>query len=312
MTVVSLPVGGYAPASSSHGAGLDRFRRAMTKGSGGRVEVPLEFNILDRNRPASDLLDLVETGEMFMCYFSTSYLGARVPALNVIELPYLFSDLDAAHGALDGTLGQRLAVEVEAATGFVMLGLWDNGFRHLSNRWGPLRSPTDCASLTIRLQPNPYHEAMVKGWGAIPVPVELSEGIRLITRDEVDAQENPLANLVAYGVEKFHRYVTMTGHLYGARGLFANARRFRSLDPDWQQLVRESAREAVSHQRQLAQAAEARLRSRLEADGVGFVDLTASERKAFVDASQPAWDLARAELPAPLLALAVAGDEAHR
>ncbi|HKX76728.1 MAG TPA: TRAP transporter substrate-binding protein [Acidimicrobiia bacterium] len=312
MTVVSLPVGGYAPASSSHGAGLDRFRQAMTKSSRGRVEVPLEFNILDRNRPASDLLDLVERGEMFMCYFSTSYLGSRVPALNVIELPYLFSDLDVAHGALDGTLGQRLAAEVEAATGFVLLGSWDNGFRHLSNRWGPLRSPADCAGLTVRLQPNRYHEAMIKGWGAIPVPVELSEGIRLITRDEVDAQENPLANLVAYGVEKFHRYVTMTGHLYGARGLFANARRFRSLDPDWQQLVRESAREAVSHQRRLAETAEAELRSRLEADGVGFVDLTASERDAFVAASQPAWDLARAELPAPLLALAVSGDEAHR
>jgi TRAP-type C4-dicarboxylate transport system substrate-binding protein len=276
------------------------------------VETPLEFNILDHHRPASDLLEMVEQGDLFMCYFSTSYLGSRVEALNVIELPYLFADLDAAHEALDGALGRHLAEEVEEATGFVVLGWWDNGFRHLSNRWRPVRSPADCAGLTVRLQPNRYHEAMIKGWGASPVPVELSEGIRLITRGEVDAQENPLANLVAYGVEKFHRNVTMTGHLYGARGLFANAHRFRALPSDLQRLVRVSAREAVTDQRRLAEAGEAQLRARLEADGVGFVDLTAPEREAFVAASQPAWDLARAELPALWLALALSGDEADR
>ena len=42
---------------------------------------------------------------MFMCYFSSSYLGNRVPELNVLETPFLFPDLATAHQALDGDLG---------------------------------------------------------------------------------------------------------------------------------------------------------------------------------------------------------------
>ena len=62
--------------------------------------------------------------------------------------------------------------------------------------------------------------------------VELSEGIQMISRLDVDAQENPLANTVAYGVDRVHRHITMTGHLYGARGLFAHRPTWDDFDPD--------------------------------------------------------------------------------
>jgi TRAP-type C4-dicarboxylate transport system substrate-binding protein len=241
---------------------------------------------------------------MFLCYFSTSYQGTRVPALNVIEVPYLFPDLAAAHAALDGPLGERLQAAVRQATGFELLGFWDNGFRHLSNRLRPVRAPSDCAGMTVRLQPNPYHEAMIEAWGATPVAVELSEGIRLITAGSVDAQENPLANAVAYGVDRVHRFFSMTGHLYGARGLFVNQARLASLPPDVRSLVEEAARKAVEHQRRIAGETELRLRQELEGGGLHFVDLAPEEKDAFGRASIPAIRLAGQMLPPELLVLA--------
>jgi TRAP-type transport system periplasmic protein len=303
-TKLSLPIGGYAPRQTSHGVGLETFQQAVVHGTDGAVEMPVTWNILDAGRPVTALFDLVESGEMFLCYFSTSYQGHRVPALNILEVPYLFSDLEAAHTVLDGDLGSLLTDAVRANTGFEMLGYWDNGFRHLTNRLRPVRRPEDCVGMTVRLQPNAYHEEMIRSWGAIPVAVELRRGIELISNGEVDAQENPLANTVAYGVDRVHRHVTMSAHLYGARGLFANRQIFEQLPAAIKQVVVSAARSAVAVQRETAAASELRLRGALEAAGLQFVDLSAEERAAFVAASAPAIGRARRDLGNELFSLA--------
>jgi TRAP-type C4-dicarboxylate transport system substrate-binding protein len=241
---------------------------------------------------------------MFMCYFSSSYLGNRVPELNVLETPFLFDDLMTAHSALDGGLGEALRDAIRAATGFEALGFWDNGFRHLTNRLRPVHSPEDCKGMTVRLQPNPIHEELIRSWGAIPVAVELSRGIQLITRLDVDAQENPLANTVAYGVDQVHGHVTMTGHLYGARGLFAHRATLESFPDELREIIEGAVRQAIEVQRHAAGRMEEELRTMLEGAGVEFVDLTPEERGAFVEASTPAITRARDGLDDRLYELA--------
>jgi TRAP-type C4-dicarboxylate transport system substrate-binding protein len=145
---------------------------------------------------------------------------------------------------------------------------------------------------------------LIRSWGAIPVAVELSAAIQLIIRLDVDAQENPLANTVAYGVDQVHRHVTMTGHLYGARGLFAHRATFESFDPDLRRVVQGAVRTAIDVQRKAASDLEATLRVRLGAGGVEFVDLTDDERSAFIDASAPAIARAREGVPERLFELA--------
>ena len=304
MSRKTLWIGGYGPRQSAHGDGLDAFKRAVEGGTEGEVTIDVTWNIMDGGRPNTDLFDLVETGEMFMCYFSSSYLGDRVPELNVLETPFLFPDLATAHRALDGGLGDALAGAVRAQTGFEVLGFWDNGFRHMTNRHRPISSPEDCAGMTVRMQPNAIHEELIRSWGAIPVAVELSAGIQLISRSEVDAQENPLANTVAYGVDLVHRHVTMTGHLYGARGLFSHRATWDDLEPDLRQVVSSAARTAIEVQRRAAAEMEASLRTRLEEDGVEFVDLTDDERSVFVETSAPAIALAHEGLSEVLFEMA--------
>jgi len=303
MTPKKLWVGGYGPEKSAHGDGLDAFRRFVETATDGEVEVEVTWNIMDEGRPNTDLFELVEAGHMFLCYFSSSYLGSRVPELNVLETPFLFDDLTSAHHALDGSLGEALAGAVRSATGFEVLGFWDNGFRHMTNRLRPIHRPEDCKGMTVRMQPNAIHEELIRCWGAIPVAVELSAAIQLIVRLDVDAQENPLANTVAYGVDQVHRHVTMTAHLYGARGLFAHRPTFESFDHDLRQVVQVAARTAIEVQRRAAADLERSLRARLETDGVEFVDLTDDERTAFVEASAPAIARAHDGVPEELFEL---------
>lgn len=298
-----IAVGGYAPSHTSHGRALTHFADRL-RGHG--VDVDVMWNILDQGRPNTDLFEMVDRGELTWCFFSTSYLVARVPALAVLDVPYLFHDLDAAHRALDGKLGEHLAAETLRLAGMAVLGFWDNGFRHFTNDLRPVHGPGDVSGMRVRLQPNELHVRLIEAWGGIPVPVELSEAIALIRGGEVDAQENPLANTAAYAVDTLHGHVTMTGHLYGARGIFANPAALAALPGDVREALDVAVRDAITFQRAAAAEDERRLRHRMERNGVAFVDLTDAERAQFVDASNPAIEFARSSVDPTLLGLAAA------
>lgn len=281
-----ITAGGYAPPGSSHTLALERFRTALETSSPG-AEVRITPNVLDLGVKAADLLDLVEAGELTLCYFSTSYLVERVPELALIDTPFRFADLGAAHAALDGPAGAFLSERTEGATGFRVLGYWDNGFRHLTNGLRTVRVPADCADLRVRVQPSPIHERMIELWGAVPVPTDLQEGIEMIANGAVDAQENPLSNTVAYGIDAFHGHVSLTGHVYGARGVYAHAPTVDAWPDGIRTAVTAAIRDAIGWQREAAAADERSIADRLRTQGSEVVELTASERAAFAQAVEP-------------------------
>jgi TRAP-type C4-dicarboxylate transport system substrate-binding protein len=294
--VTTIRAGGYAPRDSTHTRALEHIARRLDAAVDGAVAVEIVPNIMDLGRQSSDLLDMVEGGELTLCYFSTSYLGERVPELNALEVPFLFDTLDEAHSAMDGSFGAALTAATERRTGLEVLGYWDNGFRHLTNARHPVHVPEDVAGLRVRLQPNRVHEAMVEAWGGIPVAVELSRGIELLMAGEVDAQENPLANTTAYGVDAIHPHVTMTAHLFGARGVYANPRSLEALPAEVADELRIAARDAIAFQRPAAAAFENETREKMAAAGTAFVDPTPDERAAFVAATARVAEWARSEV----------------
>lgn len=294
--MTTIRAGGYAPRDSTHTRALEHIARRLDAAVDGAVAVEIVPNIMDLGRQSSDLLDMVEGGELTLCYFSTSYLGERVPELNALEVPFLFDTLDEAHSAMDGSFGAALTAATERRTGLEVLGYWDNGFRHLTNARHPVHVPEDVAGLRVRLQPNRVHEAMVEAWGGIPVAVELSRGIELLMAGEVDAQENPLANTTAYGVDAIHPHVTMTAHLFGARGVYANPRSLEALPAEVADELRIAARDAIAFQRPAAAAFENETREKMAAAGTAFVDPTPDERAAFVAATARVAEWARSEV----------------
>ena len=294
---------GYAPATSTHGRALDRIAAGLRAELGDRVAVEIDYNILDSGRPAQALLKDVEAGATTLCFFSTSYLADRVPGLGIIDLPYVFGSLDHAHAALDGPLGTALSEHTRRRTGLLPLGYWDNGFRHLSTRSRDVRAPADCRGLRVRLQPNWAHERFFRALGAEPVCNDLREGIAMLRSGALDAQENPFANFVAYGIDKVHPHVTLTGHVYGARGVYASTAQLRDWPGDAREILQRVVTSAIARQRAAATRAEVELRERLARQGTTILELTRDERAAFRAVAEPVLDHARARLDDDLWAL---------
>lgn len=301
-TPTHVRLAGYAPVGSTHSDALDRLAQELTARIDG-LEVEIEHNVLDAGRTTGSLIEAVESGATTVCYLSTSYLVDRVPALGVLDLPYVFADLEEAHRALDGALGAALEEATRRATGLEPLGHWDNGFRHLSTRDRAVRVPADCAGLRVGLQPSPVHAALFRALGAEPVMVDLRERMVMLADGTLDAQENPLANTISYGVDRLHRHLTMTGHVYGARGVYASQRVIADWTPEARQALAVAARIAIAQQRADAEATERALRTRMEEDGVEIVDLDPAALAAFRAATAGVRDAELARLPEGIAAL---------
>jgi TRAP-type transport system periplasmic protein len=129
--------------------------------------------------------------------------------------------------------------------------------------------------------------------GAIPVRCDLTEAIAGIKAGTLDAQENPFANTVTYGVHKFHRFHTITNHFYISRPIFLHRPSFEAWPADLQSAMREAVTRAVALQRALAIAEDREARAAIAAAGCEITELTADQHAQFRTAVTPLLDEAR-------------------
>jgi TRAP-type C4-dicarboxylate transport system substrate-binding protein len=281
MALLAIRMAGYQPARSVHTRALHRLAERLRQELGGAADIVVTDNVTTAGRRAADLLAMTEGGELDICYFSSSYLAARVPSLGLFDRPFGFEDREAAHAAMDGAAGRRLAEDLARATNLRVLAFWDNGLRHISNRLRPIRTPADCRGLRIRTLDNALHQAFFRRLGFEPVFLDVRDLPRAIADGRVDAQENPLTNVVNFGMQAHHRFVSLTGHLFGAALLLANGARLSAWPRPLREAVRGIAVDITAAQRSDAIAEDAACHEQLLAEGVQILGPDDIDRAAF-------------------------------
>jgi C4-dicarboxylate-binding protein DctP len=297
----TIRVGGYQGEASVHTQALRAFAAHVERElSGWRVEVTA--NVADLGHKAADCLAMVADGRLELCYFNSSYLAERVPSLALFDIPFVLTARENIYRKLGGALGDTLAVDVATATPYRLLEFWDNGFRHISNRVHPIRAPQDCAGLKLRIVASPLHKQVFATLGFEPVVVDVKDLVAAVTGYTVDAQENPLTNLVNFDLHRTHRHVSLTSHFFGVALVLANRAWFDGLDDEVRGALTAAMAQATARQRALAEAEDARCLMLLENDGVAVVPADRIDFAAFRAAVAPIVARELARLPEPLRA----------
>ncbi len=275
---------GYQGPASVHTRGLHDFaRRLFSKG----WEPQVQEDVTTAGQAAKALFSAVESEDAHVCYMASGYLTSRVPSLAVLDLPLTVHDRLAAHRALDGEAGRVLSHDVERMTGLHVLGYWDNGLRHISNRTRPIRSPQDCSGLVIRTLDNELYQRTLRAFGFRPVVTDVSELRQAIANGTVDAQENPLTNMLNFGIHEHHRYLSLTGHIFGVALLVCRSSWFKALPLDVSIALSTAAAAATQLQRELALEEDRIVLSRLQEAGVEIISQDDLRLAEFLDAAAP-------------------------
>jgi tripartite ATP-independent transporter DctP family solute receptor len=284
---IQIRMGGYGPPATGFSKALKFIGDKLQAEFGDRLDIKYVWNIMDLGYKAEDILWLVENGLLTLGYQSSSYLTDRVRELGFVDLPFLFADNAQARGAMDGALGDFLAAKTEERINYRILGWFENGFRHISNRLRPIHMPADMKGMKIRVLPSEIQKRTFELLGATAMRMDLTEAIAMIRAGTLDAQENPLANTVTYGVHNFHKFHTLSYHFYISRPVFLHRPTFDAWPEDLQRAMRQAVKEAVAYQRQLAVEEHEQSRRIIEDAGCEIVALSDKEHAAFVAAVQP-------------------------
>ena len=204
------------PIASHYGAGAIALKESFERATGGRYRVNIQRNDNER-----EVIESVQIGTV-ECYIgSTGPVGNFVPAVRVVDVPFLFRDYPHARGVLDSEIGQGLLQQFNAR-GLVGVIWMENGFRHLTNSRREVNNPGDVRGLKVRTMENQVHMRAFTTLGALPTPMAFSELVPALQQGTVDGQENPIPVIVSNNLNQVQRYLTLTGHVYSPGLLICN------------------------------------------------------------------------------------------
>ncbi len=186
------------------------------------------------------------------------------------RIPYLFSDIKHARGALAGKLGAFLASKLEAK-GILVIGWSENGLRHItSNR--PIRKPEDLKGLKMRVQPVKVLVEVFKSLGAAPGPLIWTELPSAMRAGQFEAQENPVTNIAANDfLVQMQTHLSLTGHVYSPYPFVFSKESFNRMRPADRDLVAEAGAAAAKASFKFLDDAIAPALAKLKAGGMTIV-----------------------------------------
>lgn len=234
------------PKDHSWGRAAEVFAKMTAEATNGRVEIQVyHAGSLGKIR---EVLEMAKVGTVDFVLSGTGHVTGHVPQLGITVLPYLWKDTDTMFQALDGPFGQYLG-ELLEDKGFVVVGWWDNGFRHVSNNKRPIMSVADMKGLKIRCLPAKVHVEFFKSLGAAPTPMGWTELYQALQQGVVDAQENPPAMVYLGKLYEVQKYYSLTSHVNEPGNVLMSKVSLNRLPKDLQLAVKVAAQKATIWQR---------------------------------------------------------------
>ena len=281
-TTVTLGLG--LSKASHFGIAASLLAETVARESGGRIHLEI---FSDRSLGSErELVVGTQLGTVDMAIVSTGPVGSFVPETLALDIPFLFRDYAQARATLDGPIGRDL-LDGFPSHGLIALAWGENGFRHITTRDRPVRTPADVAGLKMRTMQNSVHEDAFAALGAKPVPMPISAVYAALKSGAVDGEENPIPVILDQKYAEVQRYLSLTGHVYSPALILMSPRLWQSLSETDQAMFRKAATAAAAAMREAVTRQEAAGLATLRAAGMIIID--GIDKAAFQQALAPAY-----------------------
>ena len=231
-------------------------------------------------------IQAVIDGSTDLCAHSNLIMSGFDQRLNVVSLPFIFEstdDVDALLGA--GGAGYEALAPIVEGLGLHLLGIAENGFRHVSNSKKEITSPDDMVGMKIRIPNTAVLTYAYGDWGSNWQIANWSEVYTALQQGTYDGQENPLPTADGGSISDVNKFCTYWTGVYDCIFFCMNQDLYDSLSPELQALVDEAGAWAAAQQRQLEREGDQIVIDKWTEAGVTFTYLTDEQVKAFQDKS---------------------------
>jgi tripartite ATP-independent transporter DctP family solute receptor len=155
----------------------------------------------------------------------------------VFEMPYLIVNRAHMKKVAENKQVQKALFDTLPARGIRVLGVWENGFRHITNNRRPIKYPGDLNDIKLRVPGGVWRVKMFKAYGANPSPMPFSEVYSALQQGVMDGQENPFPQIFSAKFHEVQKYLSLTGHVYTPAYLIVNEDFWKKLPKDVQDTI---------------------------------------------------------------------------
>ena len=132
----------------------------------------------------------------------------------VFEMPYLIVSRAHMKKVAENKQVQDQIFGGLPTKGIRVLGVWENGFRHITNNVRPIVKPEDLKGIKLRVPGGVWRVKMFKDYGANPSPMPLAEVYSALQSGVMDAQENPFPQIASAKFQEVQKFLSLSGHVY--------------------------------------------------------------------------------------------------
>jgi TRAP-type transport system periplasmic protein len=255
--------------NAAFGAVLDltaaEFARRVNAQMRGRLTVKVYGN--SQLGSDVDMFKQAERGELDFA-LPSNYLSSVNPIFSVFDMPFLILSRSHIRHIRTTLLDQHLRPAI-AVRGLLILGMWENGFRHMTNNVRAIHTPEDLKGLKMRVPQGSRMRQAFEYFGALPA--EYSFGpplVAAIKEGKFDGQENPFTQINSAKIDRVQKYLSLTYHNYTPVYLVMRADKFSALPPDAQAVIKKTAEDmqdwAMSANEQLEKTLKEKLSQTME------------------------------------------------
>ena len=230
-------------------------------------------------------IEALQLGDLAFSRVSASPVSSYVPAMNAIQMPYLYKNADHMWAVLNGEIGQKMLSEVQASgSGLVGLCWYDAGARsYYTNK--PVTCVEDMKGLKIRMQNNRMMVAMTNVLGGVGVTgIGPNEVYSAITQGTIDGAENNWPTYQNMGDYEAAPYYVLDKHTMVPEILLASEAVLADLDEVDVEIIKACARETQEFEKQKWAEKEASSEQIVRAAGCTITELTPEAFAEFQDA----------------------------
>jgi len=225
------------------------------------------------------LIDNVQLGSLEMIIVASGVLKID-GKLGLFDLPWLFDSREHVQRAMAAGLDGEIRDRIEDKASVKVVGIFENGFRHVINSKNPITIPADIEGMKVRISGGKFRQGVFESMGAVPTKVAWGETFTAMQTGVVDGAEAAIYGFYGQKHYEVQKFLSLTSHVYTPSFLLASTTFWDSLTPEQQKVFAEVGVEMTAASYDEAAALEAKyleeMKQHLE---VNDADLSAFREK---------------------------------
>ena len=232
-----------------------------------------------------DLMANVQAGSLEMINVASGVLKLD-KKLGVFDLPWLFSDRAHVQRAMKAGLEDAIRSRIEEIGSVKVIGVYENGFRHVINSQRAVKTPGDLDGLKIRISGGKFRQGVFQNIGATPQKISWGETFTALQSGVVDGAEAATYGFYEQKHFEVAGYLSLTSHVYTPSFLLSSKAFFDSLTAEQQKVFADVGREIT----EAAYAKSADLEAKYFAEMKGKLTINEVDLAAFQAATAKSYD----------------------